>query len=87
MSVSHVDNPAHFFVHHKYNWDTIEALSTKLNEFYQVRYNQFLPPSFFVDTFYSIMWNTALKHFADFGIRMTSDFNLVFLLIALQRLD
>lgn len=34
--------------------------------------------SFFVDTFYSIMWNTVLKHFADFGITMTSDFKLVF---------
>ena len=37
VSVSHVDSPAHFFIHHKHNWDTIDALSTKLNEFYQVR--------------------------------------------------
>jgi len=37
-SVSHVDNPAHFFIHHKSDWDTIDALSSKLNEFYRVIY-------------------------------------------------
>ena len=69
VSVSHVDNPAHFFVHHKNNWDTIDALSTKLNEFYQVRYSQFLPPALSIH----FTWNTVLKLFTDFGVRMTTD--------------
>ena len=38
VTVSHIDNPAHFFIQHNHNWEQIETLSTRLNEFFQVRY-------------------------------------------------
>lgn len=36
VSISHVDSPAHFFIHYKHTWDSLDALSAELNEFFQV---------------------------------------------------
>ena len=36
VTVSHVDDPTHFFIQQNHNWEQNEALSTKLNEFFQV---------------------------------------------------
>ncbi|RMX47663.1 hypothetical protein pdam_00013604 [Pocillopora damicornis] len=35
VSISHVDSPAHFFIHYKHTWDSLDALSAELNEFFQ----------------------------------------------------
>ncbi|KAJ7361830.1 Tudor domain-containing protein 1 [Desmophyllum pertusum] len=40
VSVSHVDSPVHFFIHYKNNWETIDTLSSKLNDFFQAQSNK-----------------------------------------------
>ena len=42
VSISHVDSPAHFFIHYKHTWDSLEALSAELNEFFQVNKVSFI---------------------------------------------
>ena len=37
VTVSHIDDPTHFFIQHNDAWEQIEALGSKLNEFFQVR--------------------------------------------------
>ncbi|KAJ7307844.1 hypothetical protein OS493_040417, partial [Desmophyllum pertusum] len=48
---SHVDSPAHFFIHYKNNWESIDTLSSKLNEFFQAQSKNDLLPTVEEGTF------------------------------------